>query len=69
MLLYMQYVMAVKGMGRNLSDERVLLYKTNLVGLWVKRREVVDRIRIRSEKLMENQCRGYTRTIQKMRLE
>ena len=58
MLHYVQDVRVVKGMGQGLSDHHVVLYKFRLVGVWIKRREVVVRARrIRSKKLREHQYR------------
>ena len=51
MLRYVQNVRVVRGMGRGLSDNHVVLCKFKLVGAWIKRREVVSPSRIRSEKL------------------
>ena len=49
-------VKGVGGMGQVFSDHHVVLCKVRLVGIWVKRREVVNGVRnIRSEKLRENQ--------------
>ena len=41
MLRYVQDLRAVRGMGRDLPDHYVVLYKIRLVGAWIKRREVV----------------------------
>ena len=50
MLRYVQYVRAVRGMGRFFSDHHAALCKNKLVSAWVKRREVVVGVRgIRSE--------------------
>ena len=58
MLRYVQDVRTVKGMRRGLSNHHVILCKVRLVGTWIKRREVEDRVmRIRSDKLMEHQYR------------
>ena len=53
-------------MGRGLSDHHVVLCKVKLVGAWIKRREVVvGALRIRSEKLRENQYRErYARSLE-----
>ena len=53
MLHYGQDVKAVKGMGRGFSDHHVVLCKkVRFVGLWIKRREVVNTARRnRSEKM------------------
>ena len=40
MLRYVQYVKAVRGMERDLSDHYVILCKFRLGGTWNKRREV-----------------------------
>ena len=59
MLLYVQNVRAMRGMGRGLSDHYVVLCKVRLVRIWIKRREVVVGIRrIRSEKLRERYARS-----------
>ena len=64
MLRYMQDVRTVRGMGRGLSDKHVVLCKFRLVGVWTKRREVVDGTRrIRREKLKENMYIGYSRSL------
>ena len=71
MLLYMQDVRAVRGMGLGLSEHHVVLSKVRLVGAWIKRREVVvgDR-RVRSEKLREHQYReGYARFLERKGVE
>ena len=58
MLPYVQDVSAVRGMGRGLSDDNVVLCKVKLVGAWIKRREVVNRARrIRNKKLKEHHSR------------
>ena len=51
----------MRGMGRDLSDNNVVLYKVRLVEAWIKRREVgIGARRTRSEKLREHQYReGY----------
>ena len=52
MLRYVQDMRAVRGMGHGLSDHCIVLCKVRLVGVWIKRREVVvGAKRIRSEKL------------------
>ena len=53
-------------MGQSLSDHHVVLCKVRLVGVWIKRREVVvGARRIRSEKLREHQYReGYARSLE-----
>ena len=63
MLRFVQDVRAVRGMGRSLLDNHVVLCKVRLVETWIKKREVVDRARrIRTEKLREYQYReGYAR--------
>ena len=62
----MQDLRAVRGMGRGLSDHYVVLCKVRLVGVRIKRREVVVRgRRIRSEKLREHQYRkGYATSLE-----
>ena len=49
-------------MEQDLSDHHAVLYKVGLIGVWVKRREVMDGARrIISEKLREHQYKeGYT---------
>ena len=71
MLSFVQDVMAVRGMGRGILDNHVVLCKVRLVGTWIKRREVVDGARsIRSEKLREHQYRkGYAKSLEEKRLE
>ena len=66
MLRYVQDVMAVRGMGRDLSDHHVVLCKVRLVGACIKRREVVvGARRIRNEELREHQYRdGYARSLE-----
>ena len=68
MLHFVQNVRVVRGMERGISDCHVVLW---LVGMWIKRREVVDRARrIRSEKLREHQYRGeYARSLEGKRVE
>ena len=39
MLRYVQDVRVVRGIGRDLSDHHVALYKVKLVGTWIKRRK------------------------------
>ena len=58
-------------MGRRLSDHHVVLFKVRLVGVWIKRREVVvGARRIRSEKLREHRYReGYARSLKGTRVE
>ena len=41
MLGYVQNVRVVRGMGCGLSDQDVVLFKFRLIGVWIKRREVV----------------------------
>ena len=62
---------AVRGMGQGLSDHHVVLCKVRLVRVWIKRREeVVETIRIRSEKLREHQYRErYARSLEGNRVE
>ena len=58
MLHFVQDVRAVRGMGRGISDHHVVLCKVRLVGVRIKKREVVDKARrIRSEKMREHQYR------------
>ena len=58
MLRFVQDARAVRRVGRGISDHHFVLCKVRLVGTWIKKREVVDRAkRIRSEKLIEHQCR------------
>ena len=66
MLRYVQDVRAVRRMGRGTSDLHVVLCKVRLVGAWIKKREVVVRVRgIRSEKLREHQYReGYSKSLE-----
>ena len=66
MLRYVQDVRMVRGMGRSLSDNYVVLCKVRLVGACFKRREVVvGTRRIRSEKLREHQyTEGYVRSLE-----
>ena len=55
MMYYVQDVRAVRGMGRGLSDNHVVLCKVRLVCIRIKRRELVEGARrIRSEKLREH---------------
>ena len=48
---YVQDVRVVRGMGRGLSDHHVVLCKFRLVGASIKRRDVIEARRIRTEKL------------------
>ena len=66
MLCYVQYMRAVRGMRRGLSDHHVVLCKVMLVGAWIKRREGgVGARRFRSQKLKEHQYReGYARFLE-----
>ena len=66
MLHYRRDVRSVRGMGRGLSDNGVVLCKVRSVGTWIKRREVmVWARRIRSEKLREHQYKeGYARSFE-----
>ena len=62
MLHYVQDLRAITGIGRGLSDHHVILCKVKLVGVWIKRTEVmVGAKRNRSEKLREHQYRGYAK--------
>ena len=65
-LRYVQYVRAVGRMGRDPSNHHVLLCKVRLVGVWIKRREVVVVVRrIRREKLRKHQYREvYARSLE-----
>ena len=71
MLHFVQDVRAMGGMGRGILDHPVVLCKVRLVGAWIKRREVVDRVRrIKSEKLREHQKREeYARSFEWKRVE
>ena len=71
MLLYVQDVKAVSGMGRGLSDHLVVLCKVRLVDAWIKRREAVNRARrVRREKLREHQyLEGYDRCMESKRVK
>ena len=62
-LRYMQDVRVVRGMRRGLSDHHVVLCKARLVGIRIKRSEVVvGARRIRNEKLRKHQYReGHPR--------
>ena len=54
MLCYVQDARVVRGMGQGFSDHYVVLCKVRLVGVWIKRREVVvGARRIISKKLKE----------------
>ena len=59
----LHYVRLVRGIGKGLSDNHIVLCKVRLVGTWIKRREAVhDGRRIRSEKLREHQyIKGYAK--------
>ena len=52
-LRYVQEVMAVRGMGRSLSDHHVLC-KVRLVGAWIKMREMVVEARRIGRKMNED---------------
>ena len=68
MLLYVQDVRAVRGIGRGLLDHYVVLCKVRLVEAWIKRGEVV--VGARSEKLREHHYReGYVRSLEKKGVE
>ena len=57
MLLYVQDMRVVRGMGEGLSDHHVVLFEVRLVRPWIKRREVADgakRIRREIEELLVN---------------
>ena len=66
MIDLVQYVMAVRWMGRGLSEHHVVMCKVRLVGVWIKRRVVVvGARRIKSEKLREHQYKvGYARSLE-----
>ena len=68
---YVQDVRSLRGIGQGLSDHHVVLCKDMLVEAWMKKREIVDgAMRIRSEKLRENQSReGYARFLEGKRVE
>ena len=53
-------------MGRGISNEFVVWCKIRLVGIWMKRREEVDRTgRVKSEMLIEEQYKeGYFRGLE-----
>ena len=51
MLHYVQDVRAMREMGQGLSECHVLLCNDRLVEAWIKRKEVRDGARTRSEKL------------------
>ena len=70
-LRYAQDMRAVRETERGLLDHHVVLCKVRLVGVWIKRREVVVRAkRIRSEKLREHQYReGYFRSLERKRAD
>ena len=61
----------MRGMGQGLSDHHVVLYKARLVGVWIKRREVVvGGRRITNTKLREHQYReGYARSLEEKGVE
>ena len=70
-LLFLQDVRAMGGMGRGISDHCAVMCKVRLVGTWIRWREVMDGARrIRSEKLKEHKYREeYARSLEKKRLE
>ena len=72
MLCYVQDLGAVRGMGlgRGISNDHVVLCKVRLVGIWIKRREVVcGARRITSEKLTKHENReGYARSLEGKRV-
>ena len=45
MLRFVQDVRAVRGTERYISDHPIVLCKVRLVGTWIKRTKVVDRVR------------------------
>ena len=63
----LSFVQDMRGLGRGISDYRVVLCKFRLVGTLIKRRVVVGVARrIRSEKLRKLQYRkGYARSLQR----
>ena len=62
MLRYVQYVRAVRGIERVLSDLHVVLCKSRLVGACIKR--------IKSEKLREHQyIEGYAKYLESKKVE
>ena len=66
MLRYVHDLRALTEIGRGLSDHYVVLCKVMLLGLWIKRREVVNGgRRIRSEKLREHRyTEGYAKCLE-----
>ena len=55
----------VRGMGCSLSNHHVVLCKVKLVGVWFKRREVVNGVRRISEKLRDHQhMEGYAKCLE-----
>ena len=62
---------AVRGIGRDISDYHVVIFKVRLVGIWIKRGEVVDGARrVRSKKRKEHQYReGYAKSLKGKRVE
>ena len=66
MLLYVQDVWVVRGIGRSLSNSDAVLYQVRLVGMWIRRREVVNGTRRnRSEKYRKYQYMvGYVRCLE-----
>ena len=70
-LRFLQDVRAMRGMGRGISYQHFVPCKVRLMGTWIKRREVVYRIRrIRSEKLKEHHYRDeYATSLELKRVE
>ena len=70
MFRFAQDVKAGRRMGRGISNRHVVLCKVRLVGIWVKRRQLVDRATsIRSDKLSEYQYRKeYARSLEGKRV-
>ena len=71
MMKYVQNMRKVRGMGPDVSDHYVVLYKSILVDTWVIRRgEINEDSRIRSEKLIEHKYKeGYARCLKSKRAE
>ena len=66
MLRYVQYMWAVKEIGRGTLGNYVIMCKVRFLGAWTKRRKVVvGARRIKSENLREHQYReGYVRSLE-----
>ena len=71
MLRFVQDVRSVREVERGILDHHVEMCKVRLVGIWIKRREVVDgAMRIKSENLKGHECReGYARSHEGKRVE